>query len=152
LGGVLTPHTFPGSSRAIPRSQNFSCSPNGIQFTTRAVMLQFGRPSNRTAVPTSTGRAKTHTAALRIYEDHRTRFGKRTSRIETREGDKKPARDSGAPPWRYHLCGPEKEFHFVRNNNASKSFAPWSPGAACSCRNSLASSGLNFFNFGTTYF
>lgn len=56
-GGFAIPQTLPGSSSASPRSQNFSYSPSEMQFTTPAVTLRFaGRPSNRTCVPTFSGR------------------------------------------------------------------------------------------------
>lgn len=58
-GGDSIPHTLPGLSSINPRNQNFSNSPSGMQFTTRAVTLVLvGRPSRRIADPTFNGRLK----------------------------------------------------------------------------------------------
>jgi hypothetical protein len=52
--GFLIPQTFPGLSKTSPRILTFSNGPSEMQLTTRAVItLSVGRPSNRTAVPTS---------------------------------------------------------------------------------------------------
>jgi hypothetical protein len=59
VGGDSIPHTLPGSSKVRPRIQNFSYFPGLIQFTTRATTLRLtGSPSNRIAVPISSGRPK----------------------------------------------------------------------------------------------
>jgi hypothetical protein len=51
------PQRLPGSSSAIPSSQDFSYCPIEMQFTTRPVTLPLaGRPSKRTSAPTSRGR------------------------------------------------------------------------------------------------
>ena len=55
-GGRWIPQTFPGSSRARPKSQRLLPFSTEMQFTTRAPTQRAGRPSSRTVVPTSTGR------------------------------------------------------------------------------------------------
>ena len=44
------------------------------------------------------GATESHTAPLRVYDDRRTRFGKRMSVVETRQSDRDFAGDSGTTP------------------------------------------------------